>query len=114
MMHFIIEAVPQDDYILKLRFRTGQTRLLDMKPLIQKGGVFGRLRDETKFREVQVQDDLGGLVWPSGPDFCPNTAFTESEPYVSDLRPRKRREKGSRSQRTSKDSADLKQSASKG
>ncbi len=96
MMRFIIEAVPQENYILKLIFRTGETRLLDMKPYIQKGGVFGRLRDDSKFRDVQVQEDLGGLVWPSGADFCPNTAFLKSEPYVSDFRPSKRREKGGR------------------
>jgi hypothetical protein len=88
-MHFIFEAQPKDNYILELKFRNGEVRLLDMKPYIQQGGVFGRLREENKFREVEVQEDLGGLVWPSGADFCPNTAYMKSEPHRGKVRPRK-------------------------
>ena len=91
MMHFIVDAVPKDNYILELKFRTGEVRLLDMKPYIQEGGVFGRLRDESKFSQVKVQSDLGGLEWPSGSDFCPNTAFLKSEPYAAKVRPGKRK-----------------------
>ena len=93
MMHFIIDAVPRDDYVLELKFRTGETRLLDMKPYIQQGGVFGKLRDKSKFSEVGVQPDLGGLEWPSGADFCPNTAFMKSEPYSAKVRPPKHKDK---------------------
>jgi hypothetical protein len=91
MMHFILDAVPKDNYILELKFRTGEVRLLDMKPYIQEGGVFGRLRDKGKFREVEVQHDMGGLIWPSGADFCPNTAFMKSEPYAAKVSPRKQK-----------------------
>jgi len=87
MMHFIVDARPKENYVLELTFRTGEIRLLDMKPYIQEGGVFGRLREEAKFREVKVQDDLGGLVWPSGADFCPNTAYLNSKPYATKMRP---------------------------
>jgi len=93
MMHFIVEAVPKENFILKLKFRTGEVRLMDMKPYIREGGVFGRLRDERKFREVKVQPDLGGLVWASGADFCPNTAFMESKPHARKAQPRKRKDK---------------------
>ena len=92
MMHFVVEAKPKENYVLELRFRTGEVRLLDMKPYIQQGGVFGRLREEGKFREVEVQGDLGGLVWPSGADFCPNTAFAESEPYPARVCPRRQKD----------------------
>ena len=61
MMHFIVDAVPKDNYILELKFRIGEVRLLDMNPYIREGGVFGKLRDKSKFREVRVQRDLGGL-----------------------------------------------------
>lgn len=88
---FIVDAVPNDNYFLELTFRTGEVRLLDMKPYIQEGGVFGTLRDKGKFREVEVQRDMGGLAWPSGADFCPNTAFMKSEPYAAKMRPRKRK-----------------------
>jgi hypothetical protein len=91
MMHFIVEARPKDNYVLELKFRSGEVRLLDMKPHIKEGGVFGRLRDESKFKQVKVQSDLGGLEWPSGADFCPNTAFMESEPYAAKVRPHKRK-----------------------
>ncbi len=36
MMHFIVEARPRDNYVLELKFRTGEVRLLDMKPFINK------------------------------------------------------------------------------
>ena len=40
---------------------------------------------EMKASSVDVNEvpstDLGGLEWPSGSDFCPNTAFLKSEPY---------------------------------
>jgi hypothetical protein len=64
-----------------------------MKPYIQEGGVFGKLRDKIKFREVEVQHDLGNLVLPSGADFCPNTAFIKSEPHAAKIRPRKHKDK---------------------
>jgi hypothetical protein len=35
MMHFIVEAHPKDNYIVELKFRTGEVRLLDMKPYIK-------------------------------------------------------------------------------
>jgi hypothetical protein len=82
-MHRITEVEPLDDYVLKIKFRNGDTRLLDMKPSIERGGVFEVLRDAERFREVQIQKDLGGLAWPSGADFCPNTAHMRSKPYES-------------------------------
>lgn len=93
MMRFIVEARPKDNYVLELRFRSGEVRLLDMKPYIQEGGVFGKLREENKFREVEVQDDLGGLVWPSGADFCPNTAFMKSKPHTTRVGLRRQKNK---------------------
>jgi hypothetical protein len=92
-MHFIVDVAPKGNYVLVLTFSLGEVRLLDMKPYIQEGGVFGRLRDKSKFREVEVQPDLGGLEWPSGADFCPNTAFMKSEPYPAKVRTPKHKDK---------------------
>jgi len=30
MMHFTVDAVPKDNYVLELKFRTGEVRLLDL------------------------------------------------------------------------------------
>ena len=92
-MHFIVDAVLRDRYVLELKFRSGEVRLLDMNPYIQEGGVFGKLRDKSKFLEVEVQHDLGGLIWQSGADFCPNTAFMKSEPCAAKISARKHKDK---------------------
>jgi len=82
-MHRITDVEPLDNYVLKIKFRNGDTRLLDMKPSIERGGGFEVLKDAERFREVRIQKDLGGLAWPSGADFCPNTAYMRSKPYES-------------------------------
>ncbi len=81
IMQHIVVAMPLENYLLGIKFRAGSVRILDMKPYIEKGEVFGRLRNQTVFRQVQVEEDLGGLVWPNSADFCPDTAFMQSKPY---------------------------------
>jgi Protein of unknown function (DUF2442) len=87
MMHFIVGAVPKDNYILELKFRTGEVRLLDMKPYIREGGVFGRLRDKGKFSQVKVQSDFVGLEWPSGADFLSEHSLHEIRTVSSETAP---------------------------
>jgi hypothetical protein len=36
-------------------------------------GVFAPLADPTYFAEVQLDDELGTIIWPNGADFAPET-----------------------------------------
>jgi hypothetical protein len=83
MMSRIVKASPLTDYALLLFFESGHVRLLDMKPYIERGGVWAEISDPEVFSQVKVQDDLGGLEWTGEIDFCPDTAFKASKPVPS-------------------------------
>jgi hypothetical protein len=76
----ITKVIPQKDFTLILLFQSGELRILDMKPCINGEGVWERLRDWEVFSRVQVQEDLGGLVWTDELDYCPDSAFLDSDP----------------------------------
>jgi hypothetical protein len=79
-MSRISKVIPQEDFTLILLFQSGELRMLDMKPCINGEGVWGALRDWELFSKVQVQDDFGGLVWTDELDYCPDSAFMDSDP----------------------------------
>jgi len=85
MMSRIIKATPIPDYTLLLFFESGHVKLLDMKPSIEKGGVWTEIDNWQIFSQVKVQEDLGGLVWPGEIDFCPDTAYKVSDSVPSAL-----------------------------
>ncbi|MFH0823472.1 MAG: DUF2442 domain-containing protein [Pseudomonadota bacterium] len=85
MMSRVIKATPLPDYKLLLLFESGSVKLLDMKPYIEKGGVWAEIAPPQVFAQVNVQEDLGGLVWPGEIDFCPETAFKVAEPVPTAL-----------------------------
>jgi hypothetical protein len=84
-MSRIIKATPSQDFTVFLLFESGLVKLLDMKPYIEKGGVWAEIADWRIFSRVEVQEDLGGLVWPGEIDFCPDTAFKVSTTVPSAL-----------------------------
>ena len=47
----VYQAVAGEDYTVYAYMNDGAVRRFDMKPLIEKGGVFQCLGDETLFRE---------------------------------------------------------------
>ncbi len=76
----ITKVIPRKDFTLILLFQSGDLRILDMKPCINGEGIWARLRDWELFSKVQVQEDFGGLVWTDDLDYCPDSAFVDSEP----------------------------------
>ncbi len=85
MMSRIVKASPLPDHTLLPFFESGHVRLLDMKLYIEKGGIWAEIDDWQVFSQGEVQEDLGGLVWPGEIDFCPDTAFKVSEPVPAAL-----------------------------
>lgn len=47
----VVQALAGDNHTVYVYFTDGAVRLLDAKPLIQRGGVFAPLRDDSFFRE---------------------------------------------------------------
>ena len=48
----VYQAVAGDDYVIYVYMNDGAMRKYDVKPLLQKGGVFEPLRDKTLFRKT--------------------------------------------------------------
>jgi hypothetical protein len=54
---------PMKDFVLWVRFNTGEAKVFDFKPLLD-APAFLPLRDEQLFREVYI--DYGVTVWADG------------------------------------------------
>lgn len=69
-------------YILELTFDTGETKVIDVEPLL-RGPVFERIRsDYAYFKQVTVDPDGGTIVWPDEEDLSPHTLYAESKSAV--------------------------------
>ena len=73
----VVEAVPSDDYSLRLTFNNGERRIFDAKPLFSMP-VFQPLQNRGFFALVKVEH--GTIVWPRDIDYCPDTLYSESIP----------------------------------
>jgi hypothetical protein len=75
----IVAVEPRERYVLWLRFSDGATRELDLADELW-GPMFEPLRKDPKlFREVQVDEELGTIVWPNGADMDPDVLRGEAE-----------------------------------
>jgi hypothetical protein len=67
-----------DDYQLELTFNTGETRVFDARPYLEKG-IFTELKDVSYFRSVRLA--FGSIAWPHEQDFGPESLYAESRPF---------------------------------
>jgi hypothetical protein len=79
----VVSVSTRDDFHLELRFNTGERRLFDVRPYLDKG-VFQRLRDKSLFDQAYVAFDT--VCWPDDLDIAPETLYDRSIPMSeSDL-----------------------------
>lgn len=78
-MRHITKVVAKHDFFLEVEFDNGEVRLFDLKPYLS-GALFEALKDDRLFRQVQVEKDFGGLVWPNGADLCPDMLYANAGP----------------------------------
>ncbi|HLP18615.1 MAG TPA: DUF2442 domain-containing protein [Bacteroidota bacterium] len=71
-MESVTRVIPQDDFHLLITFNTGETRLFDARPFLEKG-VFARLKDVSLFKQVYVEYDT--VCWPGNLDIAPETLY---------------------------------------
>jgi hypothetical protein len=66
----VTNVKPLEDYKILVAFSDGLTADIDIKPFI-KGGISDKLKDKEFFKTVKL-DELSGIAWDGGFDFCPN------------------------------------------
>jgi hypothetical protein len=67
-------------YQLRLTFADGRVGEIDLSSKLegQVGPVFEPLRDPEFFAQVQVDAELGTIVWPNGADLAPEVLHERS------------------------------------
>ncbi len=59
-------------YTIRLVFDDRTERVIDFRPVLA-GDVYGPLRDQHVFSQVQLDFETGTIVWPNDADFDPAT-----------------------------------------
>jgi hypothetical protein len=75
----LLEAKPQADYIVHVRFADGLAADVDLSYLLKYGGVFEPLRDVRYFRRLRADLDAGTIVWPNESDVAPETLYAQAQ-----------------------------------
>ncbi|HEX9657653.1 MAG TPA: DUF2442 domain-containing protein [Bacteroidota bacterium] len=75
-MHKVVSVTPKDDYSLVLIFDSGEQRVFDARPYLDKG-VFVELQDLSYFKQARIA--FGTIVWPHEQDIAPETLYSESK-----------------------------------
>jgi hypothetical protein len=71
---------PLDRFVLRLTFDDGSEREIDLEDELW-GPVFEPLRrDPALFRQVQVDAQLGTIIWPNGADLDPDVLHGDYPP----------------------------------
>ena len=87
----ITKVIPHKDFTLALTFDNGETRLYDVRPLLQVGTVFEPFREWENFRRVYLDENHcvswdiapdidSSKVWNNKVDLCPDTCYVDSIP----------------------------------
>ena len=76
-MESVVRVLPREDFQLELWFNTGEHRLFDAKPYLDKG-IFQRLRNASLFQQAYIAFDT--VCWPGELDIAPETLYDRSTP----------------------------------
>ena len=66
-------------FLVRLTFSDGVIREVDLEQYL-RGPVFEELHIEERFRELQVDQELGTIVWPNGADIDPDVLYGREIP----------------------------------
>jgi hypothetical protein len=79
-MESVVHVVPRENYHLEIEFSTGEVRLFDVRPYLDKG-VFRQLKNQALFERAYVACDT--VCWPNDLDIAPETLYVKSVPISS-------------------------------
>ena len=75
----ITSAEHEAEYRIRVRFRDGKSGTVDLKPLIDKGGVFSALCDQEAFKAFSIDPEWHILSWQDGRiDVAPETVYEQA------------------------------------
>ena len=75
----VVSVLPMENYLLRLSFSTGETKIFDCKPLLQKG-VFCALSEISVFNSVYLEH--GAPAWRNGSiDIAPEWLYEDGITY---------------------------------
>jgi hypothetical protein len=77
----VISVKALDDHKLLLKFDTGETKIIDLKPVLDFGR-FSELKDEKMFKTAKVSFDT--VEWANKLDLDPEYLYEESVEYRVD------------------------------
>lgn len=75
-----VESIePIDPPRMRVRFRNGEQRVIDLTPFIATGPIFEPVRNNpTFFRSARVEG--GTIAWPNGADIDPDVLYYAGPP----------------------------------
>lgn len=88
----VVSVFPNEDFTLLLLFDNGEKRVLDVKPMLEKGGVFTTFRNIDNFRRVYLDKSNSTVSWDIDPevdssvvwnnkvDLCSDSCYIDSVP----------------------------------
>ena len=72
----VTKVTPKDNYNLLLSFDTGEQKLFDMTPYLDKG-IFQKLKNDNFFKTARIGNDT--VIWGNGEiDMSPDTLYLKS------------------------------------
>ena len=75
----LIEATPVDGHPVHGRFEDGTSADVDLRYLVDYGGVFEPLSDPDYFRQLRADPEAGTIVWPNQADIAPESLYERAQ-----------------------------------
>lgn len=76
-MESVTQVRARDDFHLEIGFDTGEIRVFDARPYLEKG-IFRQLQELKLFQQAYVAFDT--VCWPGNLDIAPETLYDRSLP----------------------------------
>lgn len=78
----ITSVTAEPDFRLRLVFDDGEVRRVGFRDIIERGGVFARLRDAEFFEQARIGAQGRSVVWPGEIDFCADALRQAGDPVA--------------------------------
>lgn len=73
----ILKVEILENYEIKIIFDTKETKIYDMKNLINKYKIYEKLKDKKYFEKVKIRGET--IEWENGEDVCPEELYYNSK-----------------------------------
>ena len=91
-LHEVTDFEIISNYTIKVTFDDQTEQVIDFEPILS-GPRFGPLRDLKLFNQVELNSDIGTLIWPTGADIDP-TVLHDWPDHVEAIIERRRKQFG--------------------